>query len=131
MTCEESLNLISAKLDRELPADDALRLEAHLADCASCRATADAMALQDADLRRAFVPRRRAAQDVAQRVIAQLPGRSAWRIPWLAMILSAAAGFAIAFGVLRHPPQSNDQIVGKTATQPIAPATRPSIAQLA
>src|SRR5436853_2771357 len=100
MTCEEALNLICARLDRELAAEDAARLEAHLADCIACRATVDAMAAQDADLRQAFAGRRAAAQRVADSVVAQLPldlseravrrVRGAHRIPWLPMILSAA-----------------------------------------
>jgi len=40
MSCEEAINLISARIDHELSADDRLRLEAHLAECADCRATA-------------------------------------------------------------------------------------------
>src|SRR5258706_11131877 len=109
MTCEEMLNLICARLDRELPAEDVVRLDAHLATCATCRATADAMAAQDVGLRAAFAERRVAAEGIARRVIAQLPPAarvsdrpSAWRIPWLPMILSAAAGFAVAFGLFHR-----------------------------
>jgi hypothetical protein len=119
-------------------------LDAHLADCAACRATADAMALQDAELHRAFAGRRIAAENVAECVITQLPAgardrtverspkRLTWRIPWLPMILSAAAGFAVAFGLFRREPKPNGiaQVV-QPGTQPVAPATRPSIAQLA
>ncbi len=147
MTCEEMLNLICARLDRELPAEDVVRLDAHLATCATCRATADAMAAQDVDLRAAFAGRRVAAEGIASRVIAQLPlaarvsdRPSAWRIPWLPMILSAAAGFAVAFGLFHREPKSNDitrviqpgtQSSTNPSGTPIAPATRPAIAQLA
>ena len=54
MNCEEAANLICARIDGE-PADDgaAVVLDAHLAECAGCRATAEAMQLQDAALVRA------------------------------------------------------------------------------
>ena len=83
-------------------------LESHLATCSACRTFADAAVLQHADLHRAFAPQRADAQALADRVIAQLPGRAPVRsrrtIPWLPMILSAAAGFAIAFVTLRSKP---------------------------
>src|SRR5438067_9191784 len=97
MQCEESLNLISARIDRELSGDDRMRLEAHLTECADCRATAEAMQLQDARLVRAFVPRRQAAAAVAGRVATHVSQvqrpRRAW---WLPVFISAAAGFLLA-----------------------------------
>jgi hypothetical protein len=113
MNCDESLNLIGARLDGELSPDDRVQLDAHLAECAACRGTSDAMTAQHVELSRAFAPRRRAAREVAERVIAQLPRRSAWRIPWMTMIVSAAAGFAVAFGVFHRPAE-------RTGTNPIA-----------
>jgi ferric-dicitrate binding protein FerR (iron transport regulator) len=86
-------------MDRELQPGDRPRLEAHLRQCASCRASAEAHRLQDADLRQAFAGRRRASSAVAERVIAHLRTKPAHRrrhLPWLTVILSAAAGFLIA-----------------------------------
>jgi FecR-like protein/putative zinc finger protein len=101
MQCEEAINLISARLDGELPPDDASRLEAHLSGCAECRATAEAMSLQDAQLVRAFAPRRDTAAQVAGRVVAEQLGearRTRWR--WWIPVAAAAAGFALAVLVM-------------------------------
>jgi hypothetical protein len=102
MQCEDALNLISARLDGELSSDDRQRLDAHLGECADCRATAEAMQLQDAQLVRGFAPHRRAAVEVADRVSAQLrpaprvrPGR------WIPVFAAAAAGFLLAVLLLR------------------------------
>jgi ferric-dicitrate binding protein FerR (iron transport regulator) len=72
MNCEQALGLISARLDRELAADDAVALDQHLAECLSCRATAEAFTLQDQELRQAFEPRRQAAAALARTVSTQL-----------------------------------------------------------
>ena len=40
MNHERACRLAAVRLDQPLPADDAAALEAHLADCAMCRATA-------------------------------------------------------------------------------------------
>jgi len=104
MDCEQALALLHAHMDRELQPDDRPRLEAHLRDCARCRASADAYRLQDADLRRAFTPRRQASAAVANRVIMHLRANSRPRtraFPWLAVALSAAAGFLIAVLLFR------------------------------
>src|SRR5438105_4002484 len=103
MDCEQALALISARIDRELEPADRARLEQHLADCPACRATADAFALQDEELRHTFAPRRAAAVATAERVTSRLgdrprsagvpllprrPGRR------LALVLGAAAAAA-------------------------------------
>ena len=127
MTCEDCLNLLSARLDGELPADDRVQLDAHLSECSACRATADAFVLQDADLRRAFLPRQRAARDLAERVIAHLPHRRAYRIPWLPVLLAAAAGFAIAFVLFHRPPNARPtQPIVQHQTTTTQPSTQPS-----
>ena len=79
MDCEQALALISAQIDREIEAADRARLQQHLADCPACRATADAFALQDEELRHSFAPRRAAAAATAERVASRIdaPPRAA------------------------------------------------------
>src|SRR5690349_2994481 len=83
MTCDEAENLISARVDGELRADDPanVALDAHLAECAACRAAAEAMLLQDAAIARAFAPARRSAADVAERVVAAALADDATPVP--------------------------------------------------
>jgi ferric-dicitrate binding protein FerR (iron transport regulator) len=107
MDCEQAQSYLVADMDRELSRDDRACLEAHLQGCAGCRATTTAFRQQDAELRRAFGPRRQAATRVANRVIADL-GLAAprtRRLPWFAMVASAAAGFLLA-AVLFRPWQA-------------------------
>src|SRR5688572_14597166 len=106
MNCDDALNLISARLDGELSADRRAPLEEHLASCPACREVADGLDLQNAQLSRAFAPRRRAAGELAERVIGQLPAGTATRVTarrsfWAAWspMLAAAAGFAVALMV--------------------------------
>lgn len=103
MNCEAAANLICAQLDGELAADDRTALSAHLASCAQCRATKEALRLQDGELRRAFGPRGEAASALADRVIERmtdLPTGGRRRFRWLPMAASAAAGFLLAAIVL-------------------------------
>src|SRR5262245_22431623 len=72
MDCEQALALISAQIDREIEPDDRTWLDVHLQECPACRATADAFALQDSDLRRTFAPRREAVAALAERVSGRL-----------------------------------------------------------
>jgi predicted anti-sigma-YlaC factor YlaD len=119
--CDKALTLLSAQLDREIRPEERPVLESHLAKCPGCRVAADAFRLQDADLRRAFAPRREAAARVAERVIARLPaGRANGRAPlrWVPLVLAAAAGFLLAVGVFR-PWQPRP---GGTTTGPETPA---------
>jgi hypothetical protein len=123
--CDNALNLIGARLDREMRPEEGPGLEAHLAQCPDCRAAADAFALQDAELRRAFAPRREAAVRVAERVVAQLPaarrnGRG--RFQWLPILLSAAAGFLLAVGIFRPwQRRPNEVVVSTPPSTPAAP----------
>jgi quercetin dioxygenase-like cupin family protein len=126
--CEQALARFFAAMDRELDPAERLTLESHLQACAGCRAATDAFRLQDADLRRAFAPRRRAAVAIAERVIAQLrrsPGlRPAWR-RWAPVLLSAAAGFLLAVlifqpwnkrtepPVVRNTPESSPTLIAR------------------
>src|SRR5687767_8586867 len=82
MTCDEAEILISARLDEGL--DDppaAVALDAHLAGCAACRATAEAVQVQDAALVRAFAPARRSAEELAERAVTTVFGDSAATMP--------------------------------------------------
>jgi hypothetical protein len=92
-------------MDREMLPEDRARLLAHLNECAGCSATADALRLQDADLRRVFASRRGAAAAVAERVIGQIRAaplrhKHAW-FPWVLALTSAAAGFLLAVLLFR------------------------------
>jgi ferric-dicitrate binding protein FerR (iron transport regulator) len=114
MDCEQALTLLVADMDREMLPDDRARLLAHLNDCAACGAAADALRLQDADLRRGFAGRRRAAAAVAERVIGQIrmvpaSRERAW-FPWVLALTSAAAGFLLAV-VLFQPWSRTTQVV--------------------
>ena len=102
MNCEDALSLICARVDGELAPDDCQRLDAHLAECADCRATAEAMQLQDAQLVRGFAPHRRAAAEVADRVSAQLRQAPLSRSArWAGVFAAAAAGFLLALLLVR------------------------------
>jgi ferric-dicitrate binding protein FerR (iron transport regulator)/predicted Zn-dependent protease len=120
MDCEQALALISAQIDREIEPADRARLELHLADCPACRATADAFALQDEELRQTFAPRRAAAAATAERVASQLtaaprqggarfvPHRTRSRLALVLGAVAAAACVAIAVRWWpRHPAGPN------------------------
>src|SRR5436305_13911504 len=81
MNCDQARDLVSARLDEKVPSSEHMPLDAHLQECASCRARADAFRHQDTELRRAFLPRRQAALAVAERVIAQMRSAPAQATP--------------------------------------------------
>jgi hypothetical protein len=104
MTCDQAANLLSRRLDGDLAGDDAdaLALDAHLAECAECRATAEALQLQDAALVRAFAPRRAAAQAVVERLAPALAPRRPRRSRlWVPLASAIAAGILLAAVLLR------------------------------
>jgi hypothetical protein len=126
--CEQALALVVANMDREISPAERVHLEGHLRDCATCRATADALRAQDADLRRAFAPRRRAAVAVADRVITQLrtaTPRLPRRLSWGPMLLAAAAGFLLAV-LLFRPWQKHPEPVPQPQPQPSEISTVPT-----
>jgi tetratricopeptide (TPR) repeat protein len=112
--CEQAVSLICARLDGELRREDEAGLEQHLAACPACRATAEAFALQDGDLRRAFGPRRRAATlralQVADRIVSRprpsrsRPDRALIRLAALVAGLAAAAVPLFFFNGHQVPP---------------------------
>ena len=116
MNCERAIALISARIDGELSPADAAALEAHLADCPACAATAEAFELQDADMRHAFDDRRHQAGAVAERVAEQLPRHAAPAGRWKRLAAGPAptssappsrprvAGLTWLLGVHSNPP---------------------------
>jgi ferric-dicitrate binding protein FerR (iron transport regulator) len=130
MDCELAANLTAARVDREMlsPADDAA-LDAHLAGCPACRDAAQAMRVQDAQLLRAFAPRRDAARRVAERVNTRIAAErrpamaSAGRVG-LTAALAAAAGFALAAVTFRPWENRGPTIVVQQLPAPAA--TRPA-----
>jgi hypothetical protein len=135
MDCDQAMTLLSSTLDAPLAPDEQVQLDAHLAQCPACRATGEAFRLQDADLRRAFAPRRQAASALAERVIAQLgaiPPKPRTLPRWLPMLFSAAAGFLLAVGIFRPwekhvtpPPKPDDTPLVLPETVQLALATGP------
>lgn len=73
MNCQQSENLLSARVDGELSPEEAAQLKAHLESCAACEALAAAMEEQDERLRGAFHPRRRSAVSAAEKTLTELP----------------------------------------------------------
>src|SRR4051812_26901095 len=114
MRSEEALDQLNARADGELRAEDAAALHTHLAECSQCRVAGEGLSTIDADLRRAFVPRRDAAANLAESTIAALrepaiaPAAIATqtaiepRMNWIQVLLSLAAGFLLA-GTLFRP----------------------------
>jgi ferric-dicitrate binding protein FerR (iron transport regulator) len=128
VNCEQADIFISARIDGEIAEDDRSQLEQHLAECSGCRAVADALASQEAELDRAFAPRRAAATMLAERVIARLeipPAQSelkprtstdrSWWASWGKPLLAAAAGFGLAILVLHSPKTRDHTVIGPTA----------------
>ncbi|MFI5377803.1 MAG: FecR domain-containing protein [Tepidisphaerales bacterium] len=132
MNCDEAVNLICRRIDGELDAAQANALATHLADCSACRATAEALALGDADLRRAFAPERRRAAELAENTIArrhaEQAGAHRLRIgALLRPLFAAAAGFALAV-MLWQPWRRPAQLpiaIGPTTVPVIVPAIAP------
>ena len=139
--CEQAGNFISARIDGQISVADDAALDAHLAECASCRATLEGMELQDAAMVRAFAGGREAAAGLARRVEAEMSnatggssrgvaaashsGRRGAIVRWGGWIAAAAAGFIGALIFVR--PASRPSATGfQVAIQPAAsPATQP------
>jgi hypothetical protein len=135
MNCETATNLISSRIDGEIAAADQSALDEHLASCSACRATMDVLSAQDAELTRAFGPRRHAAAAVADAAIARIDREHVQsfqprRFSFLTMLVSAAAGFAIALLILQpwHKTPAGS-IVKNGSTQPVP--SIPPVAHLA
>jgi len=146
MNCQQSENLLSARLDGELSPEEEAQLQAHLESCVACQAVAAAMEAQDARLRGGFASRRIVAASSAEKTLADLrtdPQKAQYqskvpgtfnldsqtiraddhikgRVPFssgrLPLGLAAAAGFAVAVLIFR-PWQKPVRIV-RTVMQP-------------
>ncbi len=104
LDCERARMLIHLRLDGELAADDASRLERHLTGCARCRQARDELLRIDAALREGLAaaePPLQLAARVRRRLGETRPARKAWTA-WLpaAAVLLLAAGL-VAFGLPR------------------------------
>jgi ferric-dicitrate binding protein FerR (iron transport regulator) len=104
MHCDDARRHLDAWHDGALDADLRADVDAHLAVCPDCQAAAADLARLDADLRRAFAPRRAAAAAVAARVVEQFQPVSPRRI-WVRSVgvamVAAAAGFLLAVAIFR------------------------------
>jgi hypothetical protein len=135
MNCDQAANFIWARLDGELTGGDALELDAHLAECAACRAMVAEAEVHDAALVRAFSSRQQVAGALGDRVTRMMEAeaeraahsvnRSALCQPsrWMGWSIAAAAGFLAAMLAV--------QVVGRLekAPQAFAPP-KPPVARL-
>jgi len=134
MECNVACGHLSAWMDSELSPDEASLLEAHVASCAACRATLEALRSEDGDLRSAFAGSRQAAQRVAAAVLQELDREAPvvqvaphWGRDWSRLLLAAAAGFLLAVVLFQpwknaatpvQPPGTAE--AGPHATEPVA-----------
>lgn len=108
MTCETAIELISAKLDGELTADQAAQLDRHLAQCSACRAlleelTAIQAACEELDATPPSALREQILQNLPAQETALQKGKVIpihWR-RWTAM----AASFALVALAAWHLPR--------------------------
>jgi ferric-dicitrate binding protein FerR (iron transport regulator) len=137
MNCEEAENLISARVDGELRAGDAasVELDAHLAGCSTCSAAAEAMAVQDGALARAFAPARLATEAVAERVAATavVAGMSEMssarrRMRWIVGMAACATAACLALVAVTLNHRTRDELPGPAKASAPAAAT---VAQIA
>src|SRR5690348_8371453 len=126
MNCSEANQLVSARLDGEISRDEETALEEHLVGCSECRAAADALATQDAALRRAFASRRQSAIGAGDAVLERFVVPAKARRNWWPIALAAAAGFLLALMIF--PPWRHKQPL-VAATQGTHPNPQPAITQ--
>ncbi len=133
MDCDVVQGALAAWLDGHLDTDQAAMLESHLAVCSECRAVQDSLRLLDADLLRAFEPRRVAARNVAERVIGELDQvelRKRSGVPFTlwqvsALLAACAAGFLIATLIYRPWKADAPGRSKLLLEQPVRPAAVP------
>src|SRR6185312_10055342 len=101
MDCKESRDMMSAYVDNELDASDAIRVAAHIAGCADCAAVHDGMRFSKAAIADHAV-RHQAPSHLRYRIQAAIDreksaGRKAKRFSWAWINAGAAAAFSCAF----------------------------------
>ena len=110
MDCTRVEQLLSARLDGEIPEVDAAAVESHMGDCARCAASLRELQEDDADLNRLFHDTRKSATRLEDRVVAAVRNepRPGAPIRLLVPLLAAAAGFLLAVAVFRpwEPPET-------------------------
>jgi ferric-dicitrate binding protein FerR (iron transport regulator) len=134
MRCDDARRQLDAWHDGSLDAETRDALDAHLASCPDCRAAADDVARRDAELRRAFAPRRDAATAVADRVLAQVAPvtrTTTWPRSVLLAVAAAAAGFLLAVAIFRPWQKPPVQRLESPPEFVKAPLSAPSPVQLA
>src|SRR5436853_6675569 len=111
LQCRRTRELVSLRLDGELTQLDAVRLEAHLGECAACRA-------DEAELTSFTVALRAAPLEALERPIS-LPQRVRWSLGPLqvgaaAAAVAVAAGLAGVVGTVRSHPTQPKYVSGTT-----------------
>lgn len=97
MTCDQSLEAVSAALDGELDENERAELEEHLADCPACRALAEELGLISAALRN----EERLPEELADRLSAMLGPAPKRAAPWKRWgALAAALVLAVGLGAM-------------------------------
>ena len=116
MTCDEAQNLINAQIDGEISASDSERLREHLASCETCPRALRDITATDGILQNVFASNTAAADRVAGKVLTELRPipKSRRFVPWWSLIPAVAAGFAIAWFVLR-PVENKSSLALNTA----------------
>jgi hypothetical protein len=150
MQCEEVLDRLNAWVDGELPAEDAVRLDAHLAECPQCRAAAEAVQAIGTDLRGAFTSRRDAAARLAESVVSAIRASASeragpiamvreasapqvappLRLGWGQLLLAMAAGFLLAV-VLMRTWQPRSVVPAPFSSSSLPPASLPPLQPIA
>lgn len=123
MDCNQSRDLFSAWVDRQLDSAQRARLEEHLQECLECQAAAERTREVHADLVRAFESPRMAAARVAEQVMAAIPEmttpdqlpKKASLPQWVSLGLAMALGFLLAV-ILFRPWSSQREAAGIVQT---------------
>ena len=119
MNCAEWEEKLNAELDGELPGDDRAPLDAHLASCADCRGSREALHAQGRELAALRIDSAALEARIITAVRAERPSRGGFRI-WIGAAAAAAllAISAVLFRPTETPP-SRPWMVLELATGPI------------
>ncbi len=116
MDCEQIKQQLSEQVDQPLANDLQAAVEAHLAECAECRAFQESLQALDSKLHQAFREERRRADNVVEQSIEKLrqqpeqhtPLFSSGRVGW-GYLASMAAGFLLAAFLFAAKPEAEKQ----------------------